>query len=213
MSTWSLSNEQRERERFWRTPVPDPTRAPKRAGVPHFAKRNTLRALMPSDFIPVGEHAGKHLHAVPKDYLLWVNAQPWAKDWPQWQPIADYIDRHLIDASDSDRIEQYREDTTPIFFVDRLRQYPTQLRCFKAGSAHLHCLPGHEDRLHAFAVGYLRLSRDYYQPGALPHYDLTVTKHQQALQYRCVELIPDKQMIQHKEQWLQFFRTKPHLPQ
>ncbi|MBN8422854.1 MAG: hypothetical protein J0L73_28355 [Verrucomicrobia bacterium] len=213
MSAWSLSNEEQARERFWRTPVPDPTRTSKRAGVAHFAKRNTLRALMPSDFIPIGEHQGKHLHAVPHDYLLWVNAQPWSKTWPQWQPIADYIDRNLLDASDSDRIEHYREDSTPIFFVDALRQYPTKLRCFQAGSSHLHCLPGHEDRLHAFAVGCLRLSRDYYQGGKLPHYDLTVGKHAQALQHRYVELITDKQLIQHKDQWLEFFRTKPSLPQ
>lgn len=213
MSTWSISNEQRDRERFWRTPVPDPTRAPKRAGVPHFAKRNSLRALMPSDFIPIGEHAGKHLHAVPHDYLLWVNAQPWAKHWPQWQPIADYIDRNLLDASDSDRPLESPHPDTPLFFVDRLRRHPTPLRCFQAGSAHLHCLPGHEDRLHAFAVGFLRLSRDYYQPGRLPHYDLTVTKHAQALEYRYVELITDEQLMSHKNQWVQFFQSKPKLPQ
>lgn len=206
MSVWSPSNEERNRERFWRTPPPDPTRLAKRAGVPHFAKRNSLRALMPSDFIPIGEHAGKHLHAVPQDYLLWVNAQPWSKTWPQWQPVADYISRCIIIFYDPPA-------TTPLFFVDRLRKWPTAIRCFKAGSSHLHCLPGHEDRLHAFAVGALRLNRQWYQNGKLPHYDLTVGKHKQALSHPYVQEIPDLQLVEHKGQWIQYFQTKPKLPQ
>lgn len=218
MSTWSPSDEQRRKERFWRTPVPDPTRLAKRAGVPHYARRSVTRAgarvLMPDDFIPVGEHASKHLRAVPLDYLLWVNAQPWARHWPHWQPVADYISRFLLDASDSDHPASCIEHPCgPLFFVDRIRKHPTPLRCFQPGSSHLHCLPGHEDRLHAFALGALGLDRQWYQNGALPHYDLTVVKHQQALSHPAVQEIPDRQLIDHKEQWLQFFRTKPKLPQ
>lgn len=221
MSTWSLSNEQRRKEAFWRTKPKDPTRAFAKAGLPYYARRATTeRILMPDDFMPVGEHAGKHLRAVPHDYLLWVNAQPWSKRWPHWQPVADYISRFLLDASDSqetivNNCQQLStaQPSTPLFYVDRPRQWPTQIKCFKAGSSHLHCLPGWEDYLHAFTVGALGLSRDYYQPGKLPHYDLTLSKHAQALQHPCVQLIEDQQLISHKDQWLTFFQTKPKLPQ
>lgn len=220
MSTWSLSHEQKRKEAFWRSKPKDPTRAFAKAGLPYHARRSVTatgtRILMPDDFMPVGEHTGKHLRAVPLDYLLWVNAQPWSKRWLHWQPVADYISRFITDASDAQETTvNHRQppQTTAIFFIDRLRPWPTQIKCFKAGSAHLHCLPGWEDYLHAFVVGALGLSRDYYQPGKLPHYDVTVGKHQQALQHPCVQLIPDEQLIAHKEQWLQFFRTRPKLPQ
>lgn len=230
MSSWSPTPEQRRKEAFWRTPPKDPTRAPRRAGVPYHARRSIAadgtRILMPDDFMPVGEHAGKHLRAVPADYLLWVNSQPWATRWTHWQPVADYLSRFPLPQSpspDSDPQSQPSIDGSdphfaplcgqPIFYVDALRQHPTQIRCFKAGSAHLHCLPGFEDFLHAFVVGALHLSRDYYQPGRLPHYDLTVGKHQQALQHPCVQLISDRQLIAHKDQWLQFFQSRPKLPQ
>lgn len=217
MSTWSLSDKEKNRERFWRTPPKDPTRLAKNAGVPHYARRSITRSgtrvLMSSDFMPIGEHASKHLHAVPQDYLLWVNAQPWSKNWHQWQPVADYISRFIIDGSDSDHVAALPPAEQPLFFVDALRKWPTAIRCFQAGSSHLHCLPGHEDRLHAFAVGALGLDRQWYQNGKLPHYDLTVGKHQQALSHPCVQEIPDRQLIAHKEQWIQFFQTKPKLPQ
>jgi len=231
MSSWSPTPEQRRKEAFWRTPPKDPTRAARRAGVPYHARRSIAadgtRILMPDDFMPVGEHAGKHLRAVPADYLLWVNSQPWAARWAHWQPVADYLSRFPLSGSGSDQPLQTiangsgsdpsatanAPQVQPIFYVDSLRQYPTHIRCFKAGSAHLHCLPGFEDFLHAFVVGALHLSRDYYQPGRLPHYDLTVGKHQQALQHPCVQLISDRQLIEHKTQWLQFFQSRPKLPQ
>lgn len=211
MSQWSQSNDQLRKERFWRTPPPDPTRRAARAGVPYY-RTGKGRVLMPDDFMPVGPHARKHLRAVPNDYLLWVNAQPWSKCWVQWQPVADYISRFLIDASDAgpSTVNHGQPSPTPVIFVDRLRVWPTAIKCFKAGSAHLHTLPGWEDYLHTFAMGALALDPRWYQTGALPHYDVTVRKHALALELG-VQQIPDRQLIAHKEQWLQFFRTKPKL--
>lgn len=201
MSVWSQSNDQLRRERFWRTPPKDPTAAARR-GVGSYFRPGHNRVLMPDDFMPVGEHAGKHLRAVPADYLAWVDAQPWSHHWDSWLPVKDYLTRFPVEGN---------ADTPVRFYVDSLKQWPTQIRCFKAGSSHLHCLPGWEDFLHAFVVGGLKLSRDYYQPGALPHYDLTVGKHHQALKNACVTEIPDPRLIEHKRQWLQFFRTQPRL--
>ena len=206
MSAWTPSNEQRDKERFWRTKPKDPTAAFRKSGVPYY-RPGKQRVLMPDDFMPLGPHAGKHMRAVPTDYLLWVNAQPWAANWPHWQPIADYISRCIIIFYDPPA-------TTAIFFVDRLRQWPTPIKCFRAGSSHLHTLPGWEDHLHTFALGALGLQRSWYQNGkGLPHYDLTFGKHHQALKHPCVQQIPDEQMISNKTQWLQFFRTQPKLPQ
>ena len=107
MSPWSASNAQLRKEKFWRTKPPDPTQPFRKAGVPYHARRSITakggRVLMPDDFMPIGPHAGKHLRAVPTDYLLWVNAQPWSQNWVQWHPIADFISRFLIEGSDSDQ--------------------------------------------------------------------------------------------------------------
>jgi hypothetical protein len=55
-------------------------------------------------------------------------------------------------------------------YVDELRVWPTKIRCFKGGSAHL--TADTETELHAFAKK-LRLSRSWFQPKSHPHYDLT----------------------------------------
>lgn len=212
MSSWSPTPEQRRKEAFWRTPPKDPTRAPRRAGVPYHARRSVgareMPILMPSDFMPIGAHAGKHLHAVPADYLLWVNSKPWARRWRAWQPVADYLSRFPLPQAPSEALAQ----DGPLFYVDAARKHPTQIRIFQAGSSHLHCLPGWEDYLHAFALGALGLQREWYQNSALPHYDLTLTKHALALE-NGAQLISDPQLIEHKRQWIQFFQTLPKLPQ
>ena len=193
------------RHRFWNTAPADPTAA-SRKGKGSYFRPGHNRVLMPDSFIPCGEHAGKTLRAVPLDYLLWVNAQPWAAQWDSWQPVADYISRFITLDHETQNILPHLP--TPAFYVDRLRAWPTKIRCFKDGSSHLHCLPGNEDLLHAFAVGGLNLSRDWYQPGALPHYDLTKSRHEHARRLGAV-LIEAPQLIDHKNTWLEFFRTKP----
>jgi hypothetical protein len=193
------------RHRLFNGPQIDPTRRAAKAGVPHYGTRNRSRILMPDDFIPVGPHAGKHLRAIDPAYLLWVNAQPWSKCWVQWQPVADYISRFLIEASDSDlsRVPM----TTPIF-TDRLQVWPTERKCFKDGSSHLHCLPGWEDYLHTFALGALALDPRWHQNKLLPHYELTKRKHELALQCGAVE-IHDAQMREHTHLWKQFRDSQP----
>ena len=190
-SIWSRSAAEQARERFWRTAPPDPTRHHKESGTPYFRPGHD-RVLMPDDFMPVGEHARKHLRAVPPEYLLWVDRQLWSRHWLAWKPVSDYISRHLIQ---QDHIAIPPND---ILYVDALR---------KQSHAHLHTLPGFEDLLHAFVVGALSLSRDWYQPGKLPHYDLTVNKHAQALR-NGARLIDDTQLIAHKDTWIQYFKSK-----
>lgn len=68
--------------------------------------------------------------------------------------------------------------------VDELRTYPTTLRCFKKGSAHLTFVaPSTVDDLHAFALG-IGLRREWFQNGPrsrVPHYDLTEKRRAAAL--------------------------------
>lgn len=198
-----FSAEERRRHRFWNRAPADPTKAA-RQGKGSYFRPGHGRVLMPDSFMPCGDHAGKVMRAVPLDYLLWANAQPWAKHWDSWQPVADYIDRFIIDGPDTQ--DALPDLPTPTFYLGSpLPVSPSQ--SLKVSSV-LHCLPGHEDLLHAFAVGGLGLSRDWYQPGALPHYDLSRSRHEHALSLGAV-LIEDKQLIAHKETWLQFFQTKP----
>jgi hypothetical protein len=193
------------RHRLYNGPQIDPTRRAAKAGIPHYGTRNRSRVLMPDDFIPIGPHAGKHLRAIDPAYLLWVNAQAWSQCWVQWQPVADYISRFLIEASDSDlsRVPM----TSPIF-TDRLQIWPTERKCFKNGSSHLHCLPGWEDYLHTFALGALALDPRWHENKLLPHYELTKRKHQLALECGARE-IPDTQMRDHTRLWKQFRDTPP----
>lgn len=63
-----------------------------------------------------------------------------------------------------------------MILVDELRTYPTTLKCFKKGSAHLTVVaPSTLDDLHAFAAR-IGLQRSWFQCGPrsrVPHYDLT----------------------------------------
>ena len=204
MSThWSPSNAAAAKEKFWRTAPVDPTRPFQKAGVPYF-RRGHDRALMPDNFMPVGEHAGKHLRAVPVDYLIWVDSQPWSRHWAPWAAVHDFIERFI---TDPEAAAAHNVPTGPVIFVDVLRKHVTTNPLFIPGSAHLHCLPGNEDLLHAFAIGALHLKTAWYQRGRLPHYDLTVAKHAAALRHGA-HLITDPQLIEHKDNWLAYFQSK-----
>ena len=64
--------------------------------------------------------------------------------------------------------------------VDELQRWPTRNRCFRAGSCHL-TVDGPLDELHEFARR-LGLRKAWFQNHPLaPHYDLTITKREQAL--------------------------------
>lgn len=194
MSAWTQSNEQRDRERFWRTPPPDPTRAFKRSGTPYY-RPGKNRVLMPDDFMPFGPHAGKHMRAVPTDYLHWVNTQPWSKAWPHWQPIADYLDRHPERSESSEALAK----DGPLFYLSLTRQ--------------LYTLPGHEDLLQTFAEAVLNQRPCHYQTGAPPHYQLTMAQVIRARQKTLIQQVTFRQRAEHRDLWIQFFQTKPKLPQ
>lgn len=210
MSVWSSTCRERRRERFWRTAPPDPTAQAKKRGTPYHARRSVTaaggRVLMPDDFMPLGPHAGKQLRAVPPDYLLWVNQQPWSKAWHHWQPLADYIERFIL--SDPDTSEAIHIPTGPLMYVDPVQVWPTQIRCFKNGSSHLHTLPGYLDYLQTFALGALWLQPEWCQNKETPHYDLTIAKHQQAIRLGAVE-ISRQQMVEHMRLWRQFRDSTP----
>lgn len=178
---------------FWRTPPPDPTQLPAAAEVPYF-RPGHQRVLMPDDFMPVGEHARKHLRAVPPAYLHWVNAQPWAQDWYLWQPVADYLTRFPLPSD--------LPPTPTIIFVSPLDPCtPTQAWPWPS-IATLHTLPGYEDRLHAFALGALGLQRRWYQRyyGQLPHYELHEVGQARALGHGA-DLATRAQVSDHLRQW------------
>jgi hypothetical protein len=64
--------------------------------------------------------------------------------------------------------------------VDELQVWPTKIRCFKNGSAHL--TADTLEELHAFAKR-LGLKREWFQEHwSAPHYDLTPGKRARALE-------------------------------
>jgi hypothetical protein len=77
--------------------------------------------------------------------------------------------------------------------VDELRVWPTKLRIFKGGSAHL-TTDGTLDELHAFAVR-LGLRREWFQEHRIaPHYDLTPRRHALALALGA-KLVPIREQV------------------
>lgn len=197
----------------WKTfngPQVDPTRQAKKHGTPYYARRSMTadggRMLRPDDFMPIGPHAGKMLRAVPADYLLWVNQQPWSREWHLWQPVAQFIESYITcDRETSDTIPV---PTGPLIYVDPVQQWPTNIACFKAGSSHLHTLPGYLDYLETFALGALWLQPNWLQNKETPHFDLTIRKHQQAIRCGAVE-ISRRQMSEHLRLWRDFRDTQP----
>ena len=63
-------------------------------------------------------------------------------------------------------------------YIDELRQWPTSIRCFKAGSCHM--FADSIDELHAFAKQ-IGLKRGWFQDERHPHYDLTPARRERAL--------------------------------
>lgn len=127
--------------------------------------------------MPVGEHAGKAMDRVPREYFVWVEAQSWAARWRDWEPVHDCLTRfpELMEAT----LPQ-----PPVIFVDSLRSCVRNENWRWSESAHLTCAPGHEDKLHTFALGALRLRPQWRQVSrcGVVHYDLNAAKHALAVQ-------------------------------
>ena len=67
--------------------------------------------------------------------------------------------------------------------VDELRPWPTKIRCFKQGAAHLTFVaPSTVDDLHQFALS-IGLRREWFQGARVEHYDLTAKKREAAVQF------------------------------
>jgi hypothetical protein len=83
-----------------------------------------------------------------------------------------------------------------MIMVDDLRRWPTTIRCFKAGSCHL-TTDGMLEELHAFAHR-LGMRRQWYQEHRIaPHYDLTASRRERALEYGAV-FVPMREQIRRR---------------
>lgn len=185
------------RFRFWNTAPADPTLRGSQHG---FGYRNARRAaLMPDDAFPLPIWPGRTLRSIPSAWLAWVESQAWSRTWPDWEPVRDYLTRYPLPGI----------TTMPAveFFVDALRPCVPTPRWKFSAAAHLHCRPGNdlvERCLHAFALGALRLRRNWYQEGAahaMPHYDLSPGKHAEALRSPLVHLIDAPTLVRHANEW------------
>lgn len=80
-------------------------------------------------------------------------------------------------------------------YVDEVRRWPTKIRCFRDGSAHL--TADTVDELHMFARKIL-LKRAWFQDrGLVPHYDLTPARHEAALALGAV-FVPAKEQARRR---------------
>jgi hypothetical protein len=80
-------------------------------------------------------------------------------------------------------------------YVDELRRWaPTQIRCFRAGSAHM--TADALEELHAVAAR-IGLRREWFQDGRIPHYDLTASRRLRALAAGAV-FVPAKEQARRR---------------
>lgn len=158
--------------KWWNTPPPDPLEMARKRGYAHQA-RVTKGVLFLTSLMPLGTHAGKAMDRVPRDYFFWVNAQPWAARWRDWEPVRDCLDRF------PQLIAGAALPHEPVILVDALVDCERTERWKWSKHAHLRCVAGHEDKLDAFALGALHL-RPAWKRGE--HYDLNEAKHALALQ-------------------------------
>jgi hypothetical protein len=80
--------------------------------------------------------------------------------------------------------------------VDELQRWPTNIRCFKAGSCHL-TTDGTLDELHEFAAR-LGMKREWYQEHRIaPHYDLTAGRRAKALAMGAV-FVPMREQVRRR---------------
>lgn len=79
-------------------------------------------------------------------------------------------------------------------YVDEIRRWPTRIRCFQRGSCHL--TADTTEELHSFARR-LGLRRGWFQPQSHPHYDLTPSKRERALELGAV-FVPGKEQARER---------------
>lgn len=73
-------------------------------------------------------------------------------------------------------------------YVDELVRWPTRIGCFQNGACHL--TADSPEELHAFAKR-LGMKRAWFQDKVTPHYDLTPTRRERALELGAV-FVPAK---------------------
>lgn len=195
----------REKNRFWNTAPADPLKLAKASGTPYL----TGKPLMPESPMPVGEHVGKTMRQVPVAYLRWVNAQPWAKTWRHWAPVADYLERFPLPDLETLRRGEEESLNLPVspsprlqvfLFVDTLTACaPTKEWRFPS-FCRLYCTrEDWEPMLHALALGALGIEKRWYQRGGLAHYRLNEAGQERAIGAG-VELADRAMAAQHE--WL-----------
>jgi len=79
-------------------------------------------------------------------------------------------------------------------YVDEVRRWPTRIRCFRNGSAHL--TADTLEELHAMAER-IGLRRAWFQGRRVPHYDLTPTRREAALAEGAV-FVPAKEQAKRR---------------
>ena len=240
-----FSNEELRKHHLFNGPQIDPTAVAAREGFAYVSKRQRKGTpLMPDDFMPCGPFTGRHLRDVPAAHLAWVNGQPWALEWSDWAPVRDYLTRFppaektvaegaaRVDMVDggvspeppSTTVHHRQPPSTvpsapaPVFYVDALRACERHAGWKFDHSAVLHCLPGDEDALHAFAAGALGLRRAWYvttragegrqRIPVMPHYLINPWKHSAALKHACVHLIEEAGLSKHMAAWGQFLQDE-----
>lgn len=186
MSVWYPTDEEKRRERFWNTAPDDPVALARKADRSHY-NRALGKVLMPQSHMPLGEHRDKIMTAVPAAYLAWVQAQPWAAAWEAWAPVADYLSRHPLDPRETEH------PATLIFVSPPIACEPTDTWKWDR-YAELTGLREHEDKLHAFAQGALRLRREWAVPATAKtplHYRLSLARRHLAIQAGAYPLDPN----------------------
>lgn len=207
MSVWSVTPEERRRWKLFNGKQHDPATRGRKSGVPYFRK-NSARVLGPDDYFPLGPHMGKTLRQVPPDYLAWVDAQPWAREWHLWEPVRSYIERYIL-PSPEDYPDFQEPHSSPVLFVSAFGPAPADAgHCFEQGMSKLHTLPGWEDALHTFA-NYLGLRESWYQRRRVlpPHYRLTHAKHQRVLDLG-VQLCSPRALAGHASTWADYYNSR-----
>lgn len=193
--------EEERRHQLFNGPQYDPSLRGARLGLGYQHGRRT--SLQPDDFAPIPIWAGRHVRAIPPEWLLWVQAQPWAASWKLWQGVADYLSRYpdLLEGRSAPDIALH---------VDPVAPRTTGPACFrKHGSCHLYALPlpgfpadYTTPYLSAFACGALGMSLTWLQTSrsGVPHYDLTPDRQARALQAGAA-LVDRRQFAAHIQLW------------
>lgn len=177
------SRSERRKRRLFESAQVNPAQQAVKAGRAHF-NRVLHGVLMPDSMMPIGPHGMKTLRQVPADYLAWVQAQPWARDWHPWHPVADYLLRFPLSETENSEPRTANLWPSHIAFVSPMQACTPTQEWHHPEHALLTCHPDrllHEDKFHTFALGALGL-RPVWFDEKLKAYRLTEQKRWQAIQ-------------------------------